>query len=278
MSQRQTQGKPAQGQRTNASGRVGGRNRAAERARDIENITAFTGTTVGSQTTAQAQTTAGRRAQSRAAAAQAQARAVQQRRRLLLVGGGSAVLVVAIVAVVLLLTHPWQSNGMTDPNALNPAPNMLAKGTTAPDFTLSTVNGQQHTLSSLRGHPVILEFFAVWCPYCQAMAPLINNVEKQYANKGVQTLSVLASPFGRNYDISYHQDTSLATKDDMNWFASNFNVKHPLLVDPSFSVTNQYGAGSYPTVYVLDRNGVIRYSSQGAFAQKALADAVAKAS
>jgi len=197
---------------------------------------------------------------------------------LLLVGGGSAVLVVAIVAVALLLTHPWQSDGMTNPNALNPVPNMLAKGTTAPDFTLSTVNGQQHTLSSLRGHPVILEFFAVWCPHCQAMAPIINNVEKQYANKGLQTLSVLANPFDRYKEAVGVSDTTLASKDDINWFVSTYNVKHPLLIDPSFSVTNQYGAGSYPTMYVLDRNGVVRYSNQGDFTQKTLADAVAKAS
>jgi len=260
---------------------VGGRNRLASVPEAGSGIAGSVGSAAplnDAQASTQAQTTAGRRAQSRAAAAQAQARAAQQRRRLLLVGGGSAGLVVAIVAVVLLLTHPWQSDGMTNPNALNPVPNMLAKGTTAPDFTLSTVNGQQHTLSSLRGHPAILEFFAVWCPHCQAMAPIINNVEKQYANKGLQTLSVLANQYGRNYDISYQQDKSLATKDDIAWFASNFNVKHPLLIDPSFNVTNQYGAGSYPTMYVLDRNGVVRYSSQGDFTQKTLADAVAKAS
>jgi len=126
MSQRQTQGSPAQGQRTNASGRVGGRNR-------LGSVPATGSGNVGSAApsndppaSTQTQTTAGRRAQSRAAAAQAQARAAQQRRRLLLVGGGSAVLVVAIVAVALLLTHPWQSDGMTNPNALNPVPNMLA--------------------------------------------------------------------------------------------------------------------------------------------------------
>jgi len=188
------------------------------------------------------------------------------------------VLVVAIVAVTLLLTHPWQSDGMINPNALNPAPNMLAKGTTAPDFTLSTVNGQQHTLSSLRGHPVILEFFAVWCPHCQAMAPIINNVEKQYAGKGLQALSVLANPYDRYKEAIGVSDTTLATKDDINWFASTYSVKHPILIDPSFSATNQYGAGYYPTMYVLDRNGVVRYSNQGDFTQKTLADAVAKAS
>jgi len=232
----------------------------------------------------QTQTTAGRRAQSRAAAAQAQARAAQQRRRLLLVGGGSAVLVVAIIGVVLLLTHPWQSNGMTNLNALSTDKATMDRnysavskiGTTAPDFTLSTLDGHQYTLSSLRGHPVVVEFFAVWCPHCQAMAPRINNVEKQYATKGLQVLSILANPYDRFQETT--QQYNPANADDITWFKNTYNVKHPILIDPSFSVTNQYGAGSYPTMLVLDRNGVVRYSNQGDFTQKTLADAVAKAS
>jgi thiol-disulfide isomerase/thioredoxin len=200
----------------------------------------------------------GRRARARIAQEQA-----ARRRRLSLIGGAiTAVVIVAIIVVAVLLNSGTKTAAAitADDTKLNPgAP--LKVGMTAPNFNLATIDGKNYQLSALRGHPVLLEFFAVWCPHCQAEAPILNNLDKAYASKGLQTLSILASPYDRTHDAT--GSTNPVTKDDITWFKNTYNVAHPMLIDPNFSTVNKYGANSYPTIYILDKNGVIRYTNGG---------------
>src|SRR5438477_18179 len=75
-------------------------------------------------------------------------------------------------------------------------------GKPAPDFTLQGSDGNNHTLSALKGSVVTLEFLAVWCPHCQHDAPEMNVIHDTYQGKNVQFLGVLANPFGKNYENS----------------------------------------------------------------------------
>jgi peroxiredoxin len=186
------------------------------------------------------------------------------------------VVVAVIIAAALLSQSSGPStSGLTNPNALNPAPNMLHVGSTAPDFDLATVDGQHYRLSALRGHPVLLEFFAVWCPICQGEAPILNQIEQTYDPKGLRVLAILANPYGRNYDLSGRADLRLANRGDITWFKKTFAVTHPMLIDPNFATVNQYGANAYPTIYVLDHNRVIRSATQGHVPYQQLATAIA---
>jgi thiol-disulfide isomerase/thioredoxin len=203
----------------------------------------------------------------------------RQRRSGLLLSIGTVIVVAVIVVVALIVNNSNNSggSGLTDPNALNPPQKLLAVGSKAPDFNLATVDGKHYTLSSQRGHPVLLEFFAVWCPHCQRMAPVINQLDKTYASQGLQTLQILANPYGRNYDSSGGSDTRLANAGDIRWFQQNFSVTHPILIDPKFVTVNKYGAYSYPTIYVVDRNGVIVSGTYGEVPQAQVAAAIQKA-
>lgn len=206
-----------------------------------------------------------RRAAERAAARQLRAR---QKRQLPWPGIlGGAVTIAAVLVIVLsavLRTNASQSSaGLTDPKALNPASSLLQPGTMAPDFVLRNVNGTPYHLAAQRGHPIVLEFFAIWCPHCQAEAPVIARVTKQYAARGVQVWSILANPYGRSYESSGGTDLRLADKSDLTWFARKYDVRHPQLVDPKFTVVNEYGASAYPGLYVIDGTGRIVYSGSG---------------
>jgi peroxiredoxin len=151
---------------------------------------------------------------------------------------------------------------------------MLKVGTTAPDFTLHDAQGNGHSLADQRGHPVVLEFFAVWCPHCQREAPIINALANQYSAKGVRVWSILANPYGPNYDRSFGQDTTPASASDLEWFAKNFHEHVPQLIDPSFHVVNTYGVSSYPGIYVIDGRGKIVHASAGEQPESALSDAI----
>jgi len=119
-----------------------------------------------------------------------------------------------------------------------------------------------------------LEFFAIWCPHCQNEAPILNQIDAAFAPKGERTVSILASPYGRDYDTSGGTNRRLADRGDLSWFDTTFKVQHTTLIDPSFAVVNRYGANSYPTIYVVDSSSTIRFAQAGDVAYQDLANAL----
>jgi len=140
---------------------------------------------------------------------------------------------------------------------------MLSQGSRAPDFTLRDTNGQAFRLSAQRGHSDLLEFFAVWCPVCQGEAPTIARITREYVPHGVRVWSILANPYGPNYELSGRSDLTLATTKDLGWYAQKFNVRHPQLIEPQFSVVNEYGIRAYPGQYVVGSRGIITHVASG---------------
>jgi cytochrome c biogenesis protein CcmG/thiol:disulfide interchange protein DsbE len=119
-----------------------------------------------------------------------------------------------------------------------------AKGFRAPDFTLTEVRtNKQITLSTLRGKPVFLNFWATWCPPCKEEMPMIENLYAK--DKGqIEFMGITSSSSG-----DLQQVTSFINASKFSW---------TFLYDPSDSVGSTYQAVSYPTSYFIDRNGLIR--------------------
>lgn len=145
--------------------------------------------------------------------------------------------------------------------ALPPAnPNLLPVGSRAPDFTLKTPQGQAVSLSSYRGKAVLLEFFATWCPHCNAEAP---HLEKLYASLPKQRIAF----------VSVNADGETAPS--VFAFHRYYGLRYPALLDPgkpagSFTqqgaagkVTSTYQVEDYPTFYVIDPQGRISWRSDG---------------
>jgi peroxiredoxin len=201
-----------------------------------------------------------------------------------MVGGIVTLLVIAgIVVFAVIRANQAGSTARSSGPALTAATdpskgpqNQLAVGTRAPGFALKDINGKAYSLAVQQGHPVVLEFFAVWCPHCQAMAPIFQRLDRQYAAKGVRFWQVLASPYGPNYDNSYGQDTTTVTRADVQNFAKTYHEYLPKLVDPTFKVVDEYGINGFPGIYVIDKNGVIRYSNSGEQPYSTLSKAIAK--
>jgi len=139
-------------------------------------------------------------------------------------------------------------------------PNLLAIGTRAPDFTLKTPQGQRVALSQYHGKVVLLEFFATWCPHCNAEAP---HLQKLYA----------ALPKSIYAFISVNADGETAPS--VFAFHRYYGLQYPALVDPSSQpgsftsqgaagkVSNAYEVDSYPTFYVIDPQGRIVWRGDG---------------
>ncbi len=116
------------------------------------------------------------------------------------------------------------------------------EGFTAPDFTLQDLNGQTYTLSELRGRPVLLNFWATWCPPCRAEMPAIGRVYEDYRAQGFLVLAVTADD----------------TPADAARFAEEYALPFPVLVDSSAEAARAYNINSLPTSFFIAPDGVIR--------------------
>jgi len=121
-----------------------------------------------------------------------------------------------------------------------PAPQ---KGFLAPDFSLSTQGGEPVTLSELRGQPLIINFWATWCPPCRAEMPAIQNVYDEYADQGLIVLAINA--------------TTQDKVENIQGFLSEYNLTFPILLD-SGAAMRAYQIRSLPSTFFIGRDGVIR--------------------
>jgi peroxiredoxin len=115
-------------------------------------------------------------------------------------------------------------------------------GAPAPEFTLADLDGETHTLAGLRGHAVLLNFWATWCYPCREEMPLLDAVQARHAEAGLVVLGIDA-------------DESAELVAD---FRDELDVTFPLLLDPGGEVQQLYRIRGYPTTLFVDSEGVIR--------------------
>lgn len=102
----------------------------------------------------------------------------------------------------------------------------LEKGL-APDFTLTSFEGQTYTLSQLRGKVVIINFWASWCPPCREEAAYLEHTWRKYKDKGVIFIGVdyadaekPALAYIKEFDITYFNGPDLGTR-----ISQMYNIK-----------------------------------------------------
>lgn len=165
----------------------------------------------------------------------------------------------AIVCAIYLIENGIPGVARTDAQAIQlegeaigPAPKV---GEPAPDFTLKTITGQDLQLSSLQGRPVLLNFWATWCPPCRAEIPDLDQVARERADTG---LAVVA--------INLQEDLTTAATYLMTLDIRTFLV--PL--DTDGRVFRQYRINGMPTTVLIDRSGVVREIHVGALTKRAI--------
>ncbi|WP_427109464.1 peroxiredoxin family protein [Lysinibacillus xylanilyticus] len=133
----------------------------------------------------------------------------------------------------------------------------LKNGDTPPDFTLTSLDGKDVTLSELRGKKVVLNFWATWCPPCKAEMPHMQNYYEQYAKKdNVEIIAV-------NLTNAERDVTDDAKVDSVMTFRDSYNLTFPILLDPKNSAGEDYQILTIPTTYFIDTNGYIQRAIKG---------------
>ena len=118
------------------------------------------------------------------------------------------------------------------------------------DFRLPTLDGQRWTLSQHRGHVVLLNFWATWCPPCQREMPSLVKIAREYQGQGLDVAGVA-------------MDSESAAKFQVQSFVSSYHVPYPILLPPAFSPLTGW-VQAYPTTLLIDRQGRVANASVGA--------------
>lgn len=124
----------------------------------------------------------------------------------------------------------------------------IVAGKKAPDFSLKSLDGREHSLkSALEKGPVVAAFFKVSCPVCQFTFPFLERLYQRYGKEGVTFLGISQNDAG-----------------DSKKFAQQYGVTFPTLLDAKgYPASNAYGLTNVPTVFLIETDGTVKVSSMG---------------
>lgn len=117
----------------------------------------------------------------------------------------------------------------------------------APDFSLKDLDGKDHRLSEYKDKVVIVSFWASWCRPCLEEMPSLVKLKEKYKDK----LEILAVNI-------------LEEKETIEKFTKPMKVNFPILQDTDSKVVNEWKVYVYPSNFILDKKGVLRYAVTGA--------------
>ena len=141
------------------------------------------------------------------------------------------------------LTYGGNSQPEEDPTEPPPPTIGLGLGDVAPDFTLPDSYGDDVALSSLRGGPVLLFFWATGCVYCEEQYPRMQAFHEDYAD----SLTVMA--------INLDDDPQL-----INAYLGDRGLTFPCLV-ASGDLQQTYDVYSVPHALLLDDEGIVTFNN-----------------
>lgn len=143
---------------------------------------------------------------------------------------------------------------------------MLDVGAAAPDFTLKDTNGETFHLADYKGKKaVVIVFWSIFCEPCRFEMPVIQKMADKYKKDGLEVISVVLD--------------GEPLKSSIEGFIKQENYTIRTLIDEldakeMFKVADPYGVGGTPTLYVIDRGGVVSKAKSGRVTEEELEKAL----
>lgn len=152
--------------------------------------------------------------------------------------------ILAVLALAMLATAPPGEDRTAYGGAAAASAAVSGPGEWV-DFTLTDAGGKTVSLRQFIGrNPVLLIFWATWCPHCKESIPEINRMHREPAGNG--NVRILALDF-------------MESPAKVNSFLSAKKVAFPVLLDRKGTVARMYRVVGIPTYILIDRKGKVVY-------------------
>lgn len=135
----------------------------------------------------------------------------------------------------------------------------------APPLNLAVVNAagelgaERIDLASLRGHPVIIDFWATWCGPCRMMTPVLQRLHERFGARGLRVVGVNVDENGPAV---------------VPGFRATYGITYPIVYDTNGEASQRWEVTGLPTLLILDKNGRVRYRHAGTTSEADLASAI----
>jgi thiol-disulfide isomerase/thioredoxin len=181
-----------------------------------------------------------------------------------LVIGVVAAIVVASITIVALARYqreiaPSISRGLGLSSSLNSGDYVLDmliapdKASPAPAFAEGTwINSETLTVEKLSGHVVLVEFWTYGCYNCRNTLPHVRNWDAKYRDQGLTIVGVHTPETDSEYTV-----------DNVRREVTSLSIKFPVVTDNDYKTWKAYGVEAWPTIFVLDKQGRIRWAHVG---------------
>ncbi len=130
----------------------------------------------------------------------------------------------------------------------------LKIGDIAPDFMALDLAGQQVSMSSLRGNPIVLRFWSVDCKYCRADTPFFNVYYKRYKDQGLKVFYV----------------NILSEENEVQKFIKDLDIQFPVLLDKDGRIAALYQIKLVPQTIIINPDHEIVAAQLGGVGEEEL--------
>ena len=175
---------------------------------------------------------------------------MKNKKTLIVLAAVLVLLLIAAAAAYPKLAKQVQPSAPTDAAKDAAGETAPADADPAPDFTVYDAAGNEVKLSDFKGKPVIVNFWASWCPPCKAELPYFEAAYQQYGDRIVFLMVDLA-------------DGNSETQESGARYVSESGYTFPVYFDLSGSASGAYQLYSIPQTVAVDENGKITFSQIG---------------
>ena len=172
--------------------------------------------------------------------------------------GGIILIISGLVMFFNGFTNNMNASKMKNQNKIESSqsePSEEEEKIEAVEFTLYDQYGKEHKLSDYKGKTVFLNFWATWCPPCKEEMPYIEELYKEY-NKNRDDVIILG--------VASPNLGSEGSKEDIEKFLNEEGYTFPVIFDEGGSQIYQYRISSFPSTFIIDKDGYITKYVPGA--------------